>query len=60
MTSLFRVGQSVLMRAREGVMAARLRTARLSPDWIILALRVSQVESKIVRPGEFLSEKNRR
>ena len=38
-TSLLRVGQSVLMRAREGErQAARQRTARLSLGGIILAV----------------------
>ena len=47
-----------LMRAREGEMVARLRTAaRLS---IILSLRASQVESRVVRSAELLSERNRR
>ena len=50
-TSLFRVGQSVLMRAREGEMAARQhRTLRLGR--IILSVRVSQVESGAERGPE--------
>ena len=55
-TSLFSVGQSVLMRAREGQTAARHhRTTRRG--WVILSVKVSQVQYRPDRgSGEFLSE----
>ena len=49
-TSLFRVGQSVLMRAKAGERAARQRTIR-----IILALTVSRGESGSVGSPGLLS-----
>ena len=53
-TSLFRVGQSVLMRAKEGEIAARHRTTR-----IILSLRLSQVEFQVSGLGiAFILEKH--
>ena len=52
-TSLLRVGQSVLMRAREGEgeVAAKHRIARLSLGWNILVVRVSQVDSGVRGSG---------